>query len=667
MSTLANPPNLKPYTVRDSGLTIDEVFDIVNEQVYLSYSSGCAGQEPGRPVAGCLFEFDRLLTEMTQLAHLEFVSHHTLLSEPCPADRIRVGIRHDVDSDVVSALKQAEVEHKHGVVANWVILHTAWYYGYFEEGIFRRHNAMAHVYRRLQDLGHEVSLHTDALMVYQDQLVDGAAALKTELEWMRSIGLDIRGSTAHNHRPAYGAENYEMFRGYVDNEARRTEGPMPEDVVHNGRWAPLRILDPEQLGLEYEGNEVFWQNHTPLEYGAIRLVNQWNWHAHRNRLRRNAKLLELPFIDQERMLDEITRIPLGTYLVLVVHPCYYGNRDKPTNSPLMRLNQVQTHHNTELGWFTHDPMFAQCWSGDPEREQCFQVISQPNNLGMLDFPADRSPPADNELSIMFLGADNLDGLPVAVDLQAHARLHDLIERHTDHKTRVTKLAFSGMGVSRLWAWYERTKAYCKSDVVVVGIGDQSMRHNIPFIWSRESGCSLKYPAGDYLHLEAETGNVEIRQSSANWRLHARDPHKLTVLPPTQITIDTMMAHEQAATVNGFDCDELLLAYYKHLISTIRADGARPVLLIESNGEAPGLFAVHGGDPGALAAHQAAVLRRIERLAENLDTMLVNPYPKFEDQPDALQAHAPTDPRWNTTGHRLVAEALFEAFVEHGII
>ena len=42
---------------------------------------------------------------------------------------------------------------------------------------------MIEVYKYIQSLGHEIALHTDPLLVYQDHKMDGAQAVVDEIDW----------------------------------------------------------------------------------------------------------------------------------------------------------------------------------------------------------------------------------------------------------------------------------------------------------------------------------------------------------------------------------------------------------------------------------------------------------------------------------------------------
>ena len=80
--------------------------------------------------------------------------------------------------------------------------------------VWLRHGAAAAIYREIQELGCEIGLHIDPYKLYLDDGIDGAAALTTELAWLRSEGLRIAGTSAHNCVPVYGVENFEVFRGH---------------------------------------------------------------------------------------------------------------------------------------------------------------------------------------------------------------------------------------------------------------------------------------------------------------------------------------------------------------------------------------------------------------------------------------------------------------------
>lgn len=343
-----------PYSAVDSGRTIKQIFAQVNEANWYAYSAAPSESDPAggptdRPIAGSLDDFVALLSGLLALPNVEFVTHLELLANQAERTRrgkrsktkpIRIALRHDIDSDIVGAVEQARIESELGVVANWVVLHTAAYYGAVgpTPGRFLRHESMAPVYRSLQNYGHEVSLHADPLGLYQFHGTDGAAGMVAELEWLRSEGLEISGTTGHNHRPTYGAENYEIFTDVlspsVDAQSLDAAGvEFTNDIVGSG-VSPLRVLDRTELGLSYEGNEAFWRAGVHVEYGAVQAQDKWFWTERDLPKPTHADDWKFITVSQQRLIDEIATLPAGAEVVLVIHPEYYGARLGPDQPPV---------------------------------------------------------------------------------------------------------------------------------------------------------------------------------------------------------------------------------------------------------------------------------------------------------------------------------------------
>lgn len=161
------------------------------------------------------------------------------------ADRLHVCLRHDVDADPITALRAARHLARVGANGSFYLLHTSPYYADLVEGIVVRNAELVHWIRGLIVAGCEIGLHNDALSVEARWGLDGVAALRDELAWLRSQGAVIRGTVAHNSGPVFGAENYEVFAGRV--LWRR------KVVCGNGRRLPLGKVAEASLGLSYEG------------------------------------------------------------------------------------------------------------------------------------------------------------------------------------------------------------------------------------------------------------------------------------------------------------------------------------------------------------------------------------------------------------------------------
>ena len=329
-----------PYRVVDSGTSVDEVTARVNESCWYAY-----GQPDGVTVAAPLASFAALLDDLAGLERVTFVTHAELLAKPPAPDAVRIGLRMDIDSDIVAADQLAELAQERNVGVTFVVLHTAPYYGDWAQGedgtgpVLHRHEAMAPTYRHLQDCGHEVSLHADPLGLYLDHRVDGSEGMLAELAWLRSIGLTITGTTAHNHRPAYGAENYEVFTDVL-SPSRDALGP--DATVIPGTDVPLRTVDRTAAGLAYEGNEAFWRPGVPVEYGAIHADDAWYWTDGSLTKPLHADDWVFTSVPQARVIADIADLPGGTDVVLVVHPEYYGARTGPDQAPTLQMPAIET-------------------------------------------------------------------------------------------------------------------------------------------------------------------------------------------------------------------------------------------------------------------------------------------------------------------------------------
>lgn len=103
-------------------------------------------------------------------------------------ERAVVGLRHDIDAWLDSALVLARLEAERGLRATYFALHTAPYY----------RDAIPAL-KALQERGHEIGLHNDALSVAGDP----GETLRRELERLREAGLEVVGVAGHGSRAAH--------------------------------------------------------------------------------------------------------------------------------------------------------------------------------------------------------------------------------------------------------------------------------------------------------------------------------------------------------------------------------------------------------------------------------------------------------------------------------
>lgn len=201
-----------------------------------------------------------------------------------PRDRVVVGLRHDVDERLESALELARLERRYGLRSTYFLLHTARYY---------RRDALP-AYRELEALGHEVGWHNDLVTLQCVHGVESKGYLAAELAWLRTAGLEVVGTAAHGSYwcHALGYSNVYFFADFPEavpgfpNVER-----VGEHVIAKGTLS--------EFGLVYEANHLGQEHYfSDARFDAAGR----RWHP--------------DFLELER------REP-GESVILLVHPCHW--------------------------------------------------------------------------------------------------------------------------------------------------------------------------------------------------------------------------------------------------------------------------------------------------------------------------------------------------------
>ncbi len=664
---------IRPYHAVNSGLTVQDVYDNLNALLYKSYSPDyrLARNPDDRLIADPIFNYERLLRGLNQHKHLQPVTFHELEKEPDPLEVVRYAIRHDVDVDIRAGLMCAELEHQYGIRTTYFILHTVWYYGYVQNGIFHRHDSMINVYKRIQDLGHEVALHTDPLMLYQDHKIDGARALENELSWLRSHGIKITGSVGHNGATTYGAENRGIFKGCIKHWHQKVP-KLPDDateVVWNGKWAPLQVLDEKELGLIYEANNIMDRTDVPWEYGATRFTNSWTHLLyHRDTRKENEKargfIPERKFKDQDDFVRRLGELKPPNFAILVVHPVYYGARLSPNSSPFIKKTTNEVIINPELGWETYKPFSRHCLYGEDENgRQEFQSYHFANEWGMLDIVhnQDRKPgakppknAAQDELRILILGGTNIAGTTTAIPAQFQSHVAEVLNEQIGKSVKIWKMAIPGMGLTRHFSWYQRGKNEINPQVVILGIGADEVMTSLPEYWSQTTGFSAKHPPGDYLTWKS--GQIHLIQQSSSARIRRKGPR--SNFKHVSLTQDPqsweLTEKDQNVQIPLQEC-------LSHYVRQVQIDGRIPLLLMQESGESIGLWSTDTN----LAQRRKGYKRAksfLSGLSQQVKVDLIDPYESILAE-QTIPTHWNSVAEWNYTGNRLVAETLVAYFFE----
>jgi hypothetical protein len=167
-------------------------------------------------------------------------------------------IRHDVDHDNRTAIKMAEWEAERGLKSTYCLLHTAWYYGPLEDGIYRHSDELVECATRLHELGHEINLHNNLVVTALKEGIDPVEVLKAELSFFREeLGIPVTGTSTHGDALCrdYNFRNWELFTECCDD---RFGGPrtLSHEEGQVKREIELGKYSMFDFALDYEGYDV---------------------------------------------------------------------------------------------------------------------------------------------------------------------------------------------------------------------------------------------------------------------------------------------------------------------------------------------------------------------------------------------------------------------------
>lgn len=291
--------------------------------------------------------YGTLLDRLVALPNTEIVPIGSITQVPREKP-LAIALRHDVDADIVTAVRCGRMLASRGLPGAFFILHTSHYYGVFQENegdlAFVRHDGFTSLLADLRATGAEIGIHNDALGIIHDHGADGVQAFVEELRWLREQGVAIRGSAAHNSAAVYGAECFEIFKGLATGN---------RGVVHwRGRSIHLQTLAAGAIGLEYEANHPRVRDR--LDLSRIAAISTGEGDLLRDPVWQRAYFLDHPVFDRgythdawligadrwilagggtvrypldlDGLVDALSHLPAGSRVVISVHPIYVGLR-----------------------------------------------------------------------------------------------------------------------------------------------------------------------------------------------------------------------------------------------------------------------------------------------------------------------------------------------------
>lgn len=157
-----------------------------------------------------------------------------------------IGMRHDVDDNhgsLETALAMARWEFSRGYSSTYYLLHGSYYW-----------DEVLDAARQLEELGHEVGIHVNALAEALRTGRDPHVLFDEELTHLRTaarvVGCVAHGDPLCRDGDALAFVNDEMF----SESARPAVGPATRTIAYNGHRIRIAPIPRATYGLEYDAN-----------------------------------------------------------------------------------------------------------------------------------------------------------------------------------------------------------------------------------------------------------------------------------------------------------------------------------------------------------------------------------------------------------------------------
>lgn len=460
-----------------------------------SHRSFFTGQGPsnlfGKPDKGMAADFSVYEDLLHGLVALPNVTFDTMASvaagRSCDADpgKIPIVIRHDIDGDIVTAVRMAEAEAALGIRSSYYVLYASRYYGDFrarhQEGhdesekhkseIFRRYEAMAPLYLRIQELGHEVGLHFFPYGTYRLKGMDGIEAMHEELRWLRSLGLKIVGGCGHTSHLSHGADMAEIFREFSKcapgDPLNFAKFQLRQDrtFTHGGVTMPRLVASLSDFGFDYIVEFIPGKSYL---YWALRLSERARSRASDVTDARWQGDTSLPGM-LEQMQEQLARGVDRQFIMLMVHPEHFGARAAPmlAEEGAVRSRGVRKVLDDRFGREVYEPRTVHVVEFVSERGVKRQNPVMANEFGMLDKCwADRT---EGVADILLLGGALLDAPRLSQPCQVPGWMRSLTKKELGESLGITKMALAGSGPEDFRRYYKAVTELTKPRLVVAFI------------------------------------------------------------------------------------------------------------------------------------------------------------------------------------------------------
>lgn len=229
------------------------------------------------------------------------------------ASKIVIGLRHDVDNDLVKAYHFSATESNLGLRSTYYILHTAPYY-LAEPGNMNKHNpGILPLLKKMQDERNmEIGWHNDLVTLQAVYNIDPFTFFQGELAWLRTNGIKIHGSASHGSPYCYIHKylNYYFFEECTYPAAGQFVNNLTLPL--SGSMVPMIKGKFSDFNLEYEA--YFLNNNKYFSDASITGGIRWNI----------------------AMLD-INKLQKGDRVIVLLHPVHWHKASVDANIELFLI------------------------------------------------------------------------------------------------------------------------------------------------------------------------------------------------------------------------------------------------------------------------------------------------------------------------------------------
>jgi hypothetical protein len=196
-----------------------------------------------------LFTYENFLSYLSSSDHFIIVPEKEF-GNTFSNDKVVLSLRYDIDFNIDASVRFAYREYRYGIHSTYFVLHTADYYGKTTRGSFIRNDNVIDYLKLMQNsYGQEIGFHNDLVTLQIVYGIPSREFLRNELEFLRSNGLNIVGTTYHGSQFCY---KYKYYNAYFWIEYPNSGW--------NYDYVPIRsnniIIEKDSLqnyGFKYEG------------------------------------------------------------------------------------------------------------------------------------------------------------------------------------------------------------------------------------------------------------------------------------------------------------------------------------------------------------------------------------------------------------------------------